>query len=95
MQTILSFSSRRRNRDNVNWLVGSYSTSDTPLTAYVMCLQRSAGASIIERMATYEVAAGAGGSVAVPCFAGEVPVGGGVALNPDTIGLSLAARHAA
>jgi hypothetical protein len=76
-------SSRRRNQDNVSWLVGSYSTSDTPLTAYVLCLQRSAGASITERMATSEIAAGAGGSVAVPCFAGEVPVGGGVAYSPD------------
>jgi hypothetical protein len=75
--------SSRRNHDNLNWVVGSYSTSDTSLTAYVMCLQRSAGASITERMATYEVAAGAGGSVVVPCFAGEVPVGGGVAYSPD------------
>jgi hypothetical protein len=92
--TLMQVSHRHQNGDVSSWVV--YPNSVTAqVTVFVLCLQHVASAIITERLVAATIPAGASGTAFSPCYAGEVPIGGGfVALGDvDLVNSDLAPDH--
>jgi hypothetical protein len=64
-------------RSGNGWRVTPLSSTGAPVTAYVLCLQHVAGASITERSVTLAIGANKYGRVTADCNPGEIAIGGG------------------
>jgi hypothetical protein len=74
--TLILHSHRRQNGDVSSWVV--YPNSVTAqVTVFVLCLQHVANTVITERLVAATIPTGASGTAFSPCYAGEVPIGGG------------------
>jgi hypothetical protein len=97
--TLIQVSHRRQDGDVGSWVV--YPNSVTAqVTVFALCLQHVAHAVITERAVAATIPAGYSNTAFSPCYAGEVPIGGGFVgiggvdlvnydLSPDHIGYRL------
>lgn len=64
-------------RSGNGWRVSPLSSTGAPVTAYVLCLQHVAGASITEHSVTVAIGANKYGQDVADCNPGEIAIGGG------------------
>ena len=64
-------------RSGNGWRVSPLSSTGAPVTAYALCLQHVAGASITERSVTVAIGANKYGQNVADCNPGEIAIGGG------------------